>query len=310
MITAESLTRKYDKLTAVDSLTFNIDNGEIFGLLGPNGGGKTTTVRMLCCLISPTSGEASIRGLSITDSKEANEIRRIIGYVPDSPGLYDTLSAYSNLEFYGRMYGISDAGIRENIQKYLKMFDLWEKRDVPVGTFSKGMKQKVSLARSLVHDPEIIIMDEPTASLDPESALVIRNVILELKKAGKTIVLNTHNLDEAQRICDKIGILKKRLLSVLNPRDLGSFARKRIVVIELREVNETIIKKALDAGAKNVSVEGTTLNVEVTDPEIEVPGIVSSITSAGGRIKSVSEAETTLEDTYFRIMKGEENESS
>ncbi len=159
MIEVANLTRKFGDSTAVDSLTFSLDRGEIFGLLGPNGAGKTTTVRMLCCLISKTGGSARIGDLDISDRDDAMNIRKMIGLVPDNVGLYETLSAYANLVFYGRMYEFPEKQLDENIEKYLKMLDLWDKKDSPVGSFSKGMKQKVSLARALVHDPEVLFMD-------------------------------------------------------------------------------------------------------------------------------------------------------
>ena len=208
MIDAENLTKKFGAITAVDRVSFHIDEGEVFGFLGPNGAGKTTTIRMLCCLISKTSGEASIAGYKVGEPADSLEIRKMIGLVPDNVGLYNELTAYENLDFYGKLYECPLSKRKENIEHFLKLLDLWDKKDIAAGTFSKGMKQKLALARALIHEPKILFLDEPTANLDPESSKTVRDFILELKKEKRTIFLNTHNLDEAQRICDRIGILE------------------------------------------------------------------------------------------------------
>ncbi len=207
MIETENLTKKFGDLTAVDNVTLRVNDGEVFGFLGPNGAGKTTTVRMLCCLISKTSGNAKISGYDIGNKADSLKIRKIIGLVPDNVGLSEHLTAYDNLDIYGKIYDCSDSQRKENIKRFLDMLGLWDKRNVLAGTYSKGMKQKLAIARALIHDPDVLFMDEPTANLDPESAKTVREFILELKKEKKTIFLNTHNLDEAQRICDKIAIL-------------------------------------------------------------------------------------------------------
>lgn len=170
MIETKNLTKIFWPLTAVDNLTLSVDEGEVFGLLGPNGAGKTTTVRMLCCLISKTSGTAKIAGYDVGNEENALKIRRIIGLVPDNVGLYESLTAYENLDYYGTLYRRSDSQRKESNEYFLKMLGLWEKKDVLVGTFSKGMKQKLAIARSMIHDPKIVFMDEPTANLDPEAS--------------------------------------------------------------------------------------------------------------------------------------------
>ncbi|HEV2389150.1 MAG TPA: ABC transporter ATP-binding protein [Nitrososphaerales archaeon] len=218
MIEAQNLTRKFGDLTAVDDLTLRVDEGELFGFLGPNGAGKTTTVRMLCCLISKTSGSARVGDYEIGRQGDDLKIRKIIGFVPDNVGLYDSLTAYENLDYYGILYRRTDSQRKESNEYFLKMLGLWEKRDARSGTFSKGMKQKLAIARALVHDPKVIFMDEPTANLDPEASKGVREFILELKKEKKSIFLNTHNLDEAERICDRIGIMNTRLRQWGPPR--------------------------------------------------------------------------------------------
>ena len=303
MIEVANLTRKFGNFTAVDSLTFNLDRGEIFGLLGPNGAGKTTTVRMLCCLISKTSGSARIGDLDTSDSDDAMKIRKMIGLVPDNVGLYETLSAYANLEFYGRMYEFPEKQLKENIEKYLKMLDLWDKKDLPVGSFSKGMKQKVSLARALVHDPEVLFMDEPTANLDPEAAKTIRDVILDLRKENRTILLNTHNLDEAQRICNRIGVLKTRLIAVDTPENLAKLVSGRKTVILLEEMNDRILGAVRALNPRSVETDGNKIIVSMADPDRETPAIITAIVSVGGKVRSVSETGASLEDIYLQLVR-------
>ena len=303
MIEVADLTRKFGDFTAVDSLTFNLDKGEIFGLLGPNGAGKTTTVRMLCCLISKTSGSARIGDLDTSDSDDAMRIRKMIGLVPDNVGLYETLSAYANLEFFGRMYEFPEKQLKENIEKYLKMLDLWDKRDSPVGSFSKGMKQKVSLARALVHDPEVLFMDEPTANLDPEAAKTIRDVILDLRKENRTILLNTHNLDEAQRICNRIGVLKTRLIAVDTPENLAKLVSGRKTVILLEATNDRILGAVRALNPRSVETEGNKVIVGMADPDRKTPAIITAIVSAGGKVRSVSETGASLEDIYLQLVR-------
>jgi ABC-2 type transport system ATP-binding protein len=220
MIEAVNLTKKFGSQTAVDGLTFRVDDGEILGFLGPNGAGKATTMRMLCGLISKTSGQAKVAGYEVGNDADSLAMRAIIGLVPDKVGLYDELSACENLNYYGKLYGCPAEQRKNNIARFLKMMGLWEKRDLAVGGLSKGMKQKVAIARAWIHEPKILFLDEPTANLDRESSKAVRDFPVELKQQGKTIFLNTHNLDEAQRICDRIGILKTRLLALDTPDDL------------------------------------------------------------------------------------------
>jgi len=305
MIETENLTRKFGNLTAVDNLTFKVNRGEIFGFLGPNGAGKTTTVRMLCCLISKTSGRARIDDLEIGRSEDAPKIRKMIGLVPDNVGLYESLTAYENLDYYGMLYGLSDSRRKESNEYFLKLLGLWEKKGVLVGSFSKGMKQKLAIARALIHDPEIIFMDEPTANLDPESSKTVREFILQLRKEKrKTIFLNTHNLDEAQRVCDRIGILNTRLMAVGTPEELERSVSGRKTVIQLREVNEAILSSLRRLDLKNLVTEGNKLTVDVVNPAQENPDIVSAIVGARGRVETVTVSSSTLEDAYLKLVRG------
>ena len=308
MIETENLTKKFGDLTAVDSVTFNVAEGEVFGFLGPNGAGKTTTVRMLCCLISKTSGVARIAGYEVGNEADSLKIRKIIGLVPDNVGLYEELSAYKNLDFYGRLYDCPEKQRKENIQRFLTMLGLWEKRDASAGSFSKGMKQKLAIARALIHDPQILFMDEPTANLDPESAKTVRDFILDLKKEKRTIFLNTHNLDEAQRVCDKIAILNTKLMAIGTPSELERSVSGRKTVIQLEQVNDTILTALKKLPLGKITVEGNTLTIDVTSPEKENITISDAIFRAGGHIQSINVVGSTLENAYLKLVKEEKKQ--
>ncbi len=302
MIDVQNLTKKFGDFTAVDDLTFHVEQGEVFGLLGPNGAGKTTTIRMLCCLISKTSGDAKIAGYEIANKADGLKIRKMIGLVPDNVGLYDELSAYENLDTYGKLYECSSKDRKENIAYYLKLLGLWDKRNQPVSDFSKGMKQKVAIARALIHQPKLLFLDEPTANLDPESAHVVRNVILQLKQEGKTIFLNTHNLDEAQRICDRIGILKTKLLAINTPEQMKRSIWGSKTVIQVETITDVILTAVKAIHSSQLTVEENRIMMDVSDPMKENPGIVQAIVNAGGRIQLVTQLHQGLEETYLKVI--------
>jgi ABC-2 type transport system ATP-binding protein len=302
MIEVKNLTKKFGDVTAVDGLTFNVAEGEVFGLLGPNGAGKTTTIRMLCCLISSTSGEAQIAGYSIGNDADSLAIRKMIGLVADNVGLYEELTAYENLDYYGKLYECPEGERKERIEYFLKMLDLWEERDQPVSDFSKGMKQKVAIARALIHDPRLLVMDEPTANLDPEASRVVREFILKLKKEGKTILLNTHNLDEAQRICDRIGILKTKLLTVNTPDELEKSVWGTKSVIQVESISPRILTAVMELKPKDLRVEENRIILTLSDPQAENPDFVQAIVSAGGRIQFVTQLNPGLEETYLKVI--------
>src|SRR4030043_1261241 len=236
MIRTENLTKKFNTTLAVDDLTHDGDEGEVFGFLGPNGAGKTTTVRMLTSLIAPTSGSAIVNGFRL--GERDTDIRRTVGILTETPGMYDNLSAEFNLEIYANLYEVADP--KAQVEKYLRMLGLWERRKDEAGTFSKGMKQKLAIARALLHEPRILFLDEPTAALDPEASHLVHDFITELKKEGRTIFLCTHNLDEADRLCDRVGVFKTHLLVVDTPTNLRSQLFGRRVVFHLANSNETI----------------------------------------------------------------------
>jgi len=305
MIETHGLTRTFGTTTAVDSLDLRIRDGEVFGFIGPNGAGKTTTVRMLCCLIAPTSGEAYVHGLDVRDPEQALLIRGKIGLLPEMPGLYDMLSAYRNLDFYAQLYDVPKHLRAERIESLLRTLELWDRRDDAVGKFSKGMRQKIAIARALVHEPDYLFLDEPTSGLDPEAALTVRNYLLDLKKEGRTIFINTHNLDDAERLCDKVGVMKTSLLAMGSPEELAGMFWGRTSVVRLRSVTPSMVSavRAL-SGVTGVKADDSTLLVDVTDPDDVNPSILRALVAQGGEVLSLGELRRGLEDVYIRLMGG------
>jgi ABC-2 type transport system ATP-binding protein len=303
MIEVKNLTKQFGDVTAVDSLTFHVAKGEVFGLLGPNGAGKTTTIRMLCCLIAKTSGDAHIAGHPIGSSADSLAIRKMIGLVTDNIGLYEELTAYENLDYYGKLYECPEGQRKERIEYYLMMMDLWDKRNLEISAYSKGMKQKIAIARALIHNPELLFFDEPTANLDPEAAIVVRDIILKLKKDGKTIFINTHNLNEAQRICDRIGILKTRLLAVNTPEQLETSTwGSSKTVFQVEQVNDQILEAVRKLNPQEINVEDNKIILVLADPLKQNPDVVQQIASAGGRIQYITQLNPSLEETYIKVI--------
>lgn len=302
MITTRELTKVYDGKVAVEALTMEIRSGEIFGLLGPNGAGKTTTVRMLAALISPTSGEAVIAGYRVGEQDAA--IRRLVGIVTEAPGLYERLSARENLEIYAKLYGVSN--VARQVEKYLRLLELWDRRDDPVGTFSKGMKQKLALARALVHEPKVLLLDEPTSGLDPQMTKVVREFIADLKGQGRTILLCTHNLDEAERLCDRILVLKTRPIALDTPQALRRRLFGRRIIVTLEAVTDRILEcvRALDF-VLDVQQEDRRLLIALSDPERQNPILVRALVEVGAAIRFLTEEEHSLEEIYLRLIEEE-----
>ena len=304
MIDTKNLTRKFGNLTAVDNLTLRVEDGEVFGFLGPNGAGKTTTVRMLCCLIGKTSGEATIGNYTIDKEEDCLRIRKMVGFLPENVGLYDSLSAYRNLDFYGQLYEVPESKRKENIERLLKLLGIWERREDAAGTFSKGMKQKLAIARALIHDPQLLFLDEPTANLDPEASKTVRDFVIELKKEKRTIFINTHNLDEADRLCDRIAILKTKLIAVDSPKNLERSLYKRKTIIHLESISNKIIDAVEKlSSVKNVRTSDNKLILDIDTPEKDNPEVVRTIVKAEGNIQYVTELRSTLEDVYLKLIR-------
>ena len=303
MIEIENLSRKFGDVTAVDGLTLSIAEGEVFGLLGPNGAGKTTTIRMLAGLIGKTGGEATVAGCRVGDPATARKLRGLVGLMPEEAGLYLDLSAARTLDFYGRLYQVPAAARAERAERLLTMLGLWDRRDVRVRTFSKGMKQRLTIARALIHDPPVLFLDEPTANLDPEGAKTVRDFLLQLKREQRTILLNTHQLAEAERICDRVGIMHTRLIAVGTPAGLRGAASRHATTVQLAVVSDAIVAAAGAVG--NVTVSGNTITIDVDKPERDNPRLVRAIVDAGGDVQFVSGIVPTLEETYLKLLADE-----
>jgi ABC-2 type transport system ATP-binding protein len=299
-IVMQALSKAFDTVLAVNKLSLNIRTGEIFGLLGPNGAGKTTTIRLLSALIAPTSGTAWVAGYQI--GSENQEIRKNVGILTETPGMYDQLSAERNLSFFGEMYEVVD--IARQVERYLRMLGLWERRFEPVATFSKGMRQKLAIARALLHEPKVLFLDEPTSGLDPEAARLVRQFIAELREEGRTIVLCTHNLDEADRLCDRIAVFKGTLLALDTPMALRRKLFGRTVVFHLSEMQPNFVQLvgALDY-IGSVEAVDKKIVVEVEDPEKHNPDVVRILVEAGADIQFVGEVRQRLEDVYLKLVK-------
>ena len=300
MIKMENLTKQFGDQLAVDRLTLEIAEGEVFAFLGPNGAGKTTTVRMLTSLIAPTSGTAEILNFKV--GQDDQEIRRNVGILTETPGMYARLSATRNLTIFARLYEVPDP--EKQVNKYLRWLGLWERRNDPVGTFSKGMRQKLAIARALIHEPKVLFLDEPTSGLDPESAKLVRDFVAELRGQGRTIFMCTHNLDEADRLCDRIAVFDTQLRVVDTPNGLRRKLYGRQVVFHLTQAREeeAALIRSMEFVEKVELVENK-LVVSLSEPEIHNPQIIRQLVDTGAEIQFVGEVRHSLEDIYLQLVK-------
>jgi ABC-2 type transport system ATP-binding protein len=303
MIRASGLGRRFGQPWAVRNVDLEVRRGEVLGLLGPNGAGKTTTVRLLTALIEPTEGSATVDGFDVRT--QADQVRARVGILTETPGLYEKLSASANLEFFGRLYGVDAASRAERIERYLRLFSLWDRRDDPAGLYSKGMKQKLAIARALLHEPAVVFLDEPTAALDPEAAFIVREAIEGLRRAGRTIVLATHNLDEANRLCDRVAFVRGgMLLRVATPAELrGVTGAKGVEIVLARPPDATVLGAARAvAGIGAAEPLDGRLIVTAVDPASATPSLIRALVAAGADILEVHERVSTLEEAYFEVM--------
>ncbi len=302
VVRATGLGRRFGETWAIRDLTFEVGAGEVLGLLGPNGAGKTTTVRMLTALIDPTEGSASIDGLDVQAS--ADEVRSKVGILTENPGLYDKLSAARNLDYFGQLHGMPATLRAERIERLLRLFGLWERRGDPAGTFSKGMKQKLAIARALLHEPTVLFLDEPTAALDPEAAYIVRESIATLRRDGRTILLATHNLDEASRLCDRIAFIRGGLLRI----DSTARLRDDIAGVGVEIGLDAPPSESLVAAVRALPVVGDVsaldhhLSISLADPAADTPGVVRALVAAGAGIVDVRPRSASLEAVYFEVM--------
>jgi ABC-2 type transport system ATP-binding protein len=302
MIRTIGLTKQFGETTAVENLTLEVNEGEVFGFLGPNGAGKTTTVRMLATLIAPTTGEAWVAGQQLGVNEHNNTlIRRSVGLLTEVPGLYDRLSAERNLLIFAGLYSIPDG--KAQVKRYLQLLDLWQHRKAPVSSFSKGMKQKLAIARALLHEPAVLFLDEPTSGLDPESARMVRNAINDLRSQGRTVFLCTHNLVEADQLCDRVGIMRQRLLLVDTPEHLREELWEPQIKLRIRgrPARYQSLLSTLPF-VKNVTVAEDTLFATLTngaEKQEAAAAMIRRLVEAGADLFSVGEAEHSLEDAYL-----------
>jgi ABC-2 type transport system ATP-binding protein len=292
-------------------VSFSVARGEVFGFLGPNGAGKTTTVRMLSTLIRPTSGSAVVAGIPLTKANE-EEIRRKISIMPENPGLYRRLSVAENLDYFARLYGIKDRDAR--IKEALEAVDLGNRANDATGSLSKGLRQRTALARTLLNDPVVMFLDEPTAGLDPVAAREVGNLIISLRERGVTVFLTTHLLDEAQRLCDRVAIQNTRLRTTGSPDEL----RRRVftnslavrTAAPLREPGRLFmglpsVKDWKSDGPAGGGRVGYLLSVG--DPAVAAPAVTRALVADGADVLSITESRHSLEDVYLQLIEDKES---
>ncbi len=296
------LSRSFDGVPAVENLSFEIPEGGLFTLLGPNGAGKTTTVRLLLGLIAPDTGTATVAGYQLGPSN--NALRSVCGLLTETPGFYDRMSAWENLLFFAQLYRIPEAIRYQRLQGHLREMNLWERRNDLVGTFSKGMKQKLAIIRAVFHEPKVIFMDEPTAGLDPEASVMVRDMIGKLKGEGRTIVVCTHNLDEAQRLADIVGIINRRLLVCDTLTNLRSGARVTTPIeIEFRApLGDRQLTATKLPFVKSVEGKDGKYVFEVENAAINVPDLVRVLVDSEAQVYAVRPQAKDLETIYLQCV--------
>ncbi len=307
MIETRDLTKMYGDLYALNRLTIKLERGDVYGFIGPNGAGKTTTMRILATLLNPTWGEATVCGYSIYNG--AKEIRRLIGYMPDFFGVYDDMKVIEYLEFFAAAYRIKGPERRQKCEQVLDLVDLGYKRDALVTSLSRGMTQRLGLARVLLHEPQVLLLDEPASGLDPRARIEMRGLLKELRNMGKTILVSSHILPELADICNKIGIIERGQL--LFDGDVQTAIRR----VRQHTVMTVAVANALtQAAQEKLQGHGDVLSVEVRDGDIlhvtlndgvhDGSFIAELLVKDGFRLKMLKEEEIDLEDVFMGITKG------
>ncbi|MGC8662818.1 MAG: ABC transporter ATP-binding protein [Thermoplasmata archaeon] len=297
MIEVLNLSKKFNGNTVLNNINFKITKGEIFGYLGPNGAGKTTTIRILTGIIEPTSGEIYIEGYDLKKDKKI--IRQKSGLLTENPGFYERFDAMENIKFFSRLYGLNEKELNSKLEYYFKMFDLWGHRSKPVGTFSKGMKQKLSLIRAVLHDPEYVYLDEPTASLDPETSTTVKSFIKEMKKQNKTIFVSTHNLFEAEEICDRVAILNREIIDIGRPDELKYKLYGKKIIVEF-ENDPKLVMDILSKSGLDFEIVGKKAIINF-DGKSSV--IIKSLVESGVEVSYVYRENHSLEEIYLEMVK-------
>lgn len=301
MIEAINLSKLFGEFVAVHNISLNVAEGELLALLGPNGAGKTTTVRMLAAILKPTSGTARIVGYDTVE--QARLVRRHIGVLTEFPGLYSRMTGIDYLRFFGELQGMSKTDIQQRARLLLERFELWEAHDRQVGTYSKGMKQKLTLVRAMLHDPQVLFLDEPTSAMDPHSAKLVRDAILELRTDNRTVILCTHNLNEAELLADRIAIIRQ---GEIITQGSSSELKQRLLgdpLIELRLASPMNgLLSYLDERVNVVEYGPDWVRYTVANPSEFNPMLVSELTNRETKIITLSEVPRSLEDVYLNIV--------
>lgn len=303
-IEVENLTKQFNGVTAVDHISFTVKTGELFGLLGPNGAGKTTTIRMLTGILKPTVGTAHIGEFDI--QKNPLEAKQMMGVVPEMANAYIDLSAIGNLLLVGELYGIQRKERVEKAENLLKLFGLYEKRHHKVRTFSKGMKQRIIVAMGLMNDPQLLFLDEPTSGLDVESVRLIRELIREFNDKGTTIVLTTHNIEEANQLCDRVAIMNYgKIVAIDRPEKLKRTIQST-TSIEVAFDKRVMPGEFTFEGVSEVKKVGDKLRLYTEKPGEVIPMLVKYSQSSGNKIISLNTLEPNLEDVFLKLTRREE----
>ena len=305
-IEAENLVKYYGSFQAVKGVTFTVREGEVFGFLGPNGAGKTTTMRMLAGVLRPSEGEVRILGFNMLSDREKVKARESMGIVPEMANPYVDLTAMGNMELMGALYGMSGSEIRRRSIELLKLFDLYERRDQKVKAFSKGMRQRLSLAMALISDPQVLFLDEPTSGLDVISSRMIKDIIREEHRKGKTIFLTTHNMDEANELCQRIAIIRRgELVAVDTPerlKTLGSGLRSVEVSLD-----PMVLKPGEIGSAVRMESRGDKVRIYTRDTDATVKELVRYAEKNGLRVVSLRTLAPSLEDVFMELVGGEDD---
>lgn len=301
-----NLTRKFGKLTAVNALNLQVQAGSLFGLIGPNGAGKTTTLRMLAGLLDPSSGEIQING-STTNGGWQN-VRCQIGYMPDFFGVYEDMLVWEYLDFFARCYDLPSQQRKQVTNELLELVDLSDKREAYVQTLSRGMRQRLCLAHTLVHDPAVLLLDEPASGLDPRARVEMRELLRELGAMGKTIIVSSHILAELAELCDSIGIIERGQLVISGPVDEISRQAQQGRIIRLKSLSETgAVEKILSnqPGVGKIHTNNSELEIEFTGDDDATANLLEVLITSGIRVTSFSETSSDLEEIFLRLTKGE-----
>lgn len=302
VIRTSELTRDFPSVRALDALTLEVPRGIVFGFLGPNGSGKTTTVRLLLGLLEPTSGSAAVLGFDT--QREGVEVRRRCGALMEHNGLYERLTAEENLQFFARVWHLPSRERDARIRELLEHLGLWERRGDIVGGWSRGMKQKLAVARTLLHRPEVVFLDEPTAGLDPVAAAALRDDLASLvAEDGATVFINTHHLDEAERLCARVGVVREgRLVALGHPDELRArHGAGRLDVVGSGFGEELLAALRAHEGVREVDIANGRLSLAL-DADAEVPPLVALVVEHGGRIEEVRRGAESLEDAFLALV--------